>query len=116
MNNFYYRIALFLIGCLSTRIMLAYLVKTYGNYYTKELAVILIVIATGFAYIYITNSRKTGGEVFGEKIWWNRMRPIHSGLYFISAFMLLSKNKQAYVPLILDVGIGFTAWLLYHFS
>ena len=27
------------------------------------------------------NLRKTGLEVFGDKIWWNNLRPIHGILY-----------------------------------
>ena len=38
--------------------------------------------ATEFIYIYLTGSMKTGAESFGEKIWWNNLRPIHSILFF----------------------------------
>jgi hypothetical protein len=34
-----------------------------------------ILPAIGFMYIYLTDSRKTGQEVFGQKIWWNHLQP-----------------------------------------
>ena len=70
--------------------------------------------AIGFLYIYITNGRKTGGEVFGGKIWWNNLRPVHSLLYFIFSYMAINEKANSYIPLLIDVTIGFLAFLNHH--
>jgi hypothetical protein len=63
------RIALFLIGCMGARSLLVYLAyqkstRLYASLFTS-------LVAIGFMYIYLTGSRKTGPEVFGDRIWWN---------------------------------------------
>ena len=66
-------------------------------------------------YIYLTNWRKTGGEVFGEKIWWNSLRPIHSFLYFAFAYNAILKKKNSWYFLGVDVVIGFIAFMVHHY-
>ena len=36
----------------------------------------------GFAYLYMTDQRSTGMETFGARIWWKKLRIVHSLLYF----------------------------------
>jgi hypothetical protein len=66
-------------------------------------------------YIYLTGSRKTGAEVFGEKIWWNHLRPVHSILYFLFAYNAIIGNKYAWVYLLIDVIISLISFLVYHY-
>jgi hypothetical protein len=68
----------------------------------------------GFSYIWITNSRKTGAEVMGDKIWWNDLRPIHSLLYGLFAYSAINKNENAWIYLLIDVIIGFVSFLRHH--
>ena len=75
---------------------------------------IALIPAIGFAYIFITGSRKTGAEVFGDKIWWNNLRPVHSLLYFIFAYLAINASTKAYIPLLIDVIIGLVSFLVYH--
>ena len=75
-----------------------------------------LIPAIGFSYIYLTGSRKTGPEVFGEKIWWNDLRPVHAAFHFAFAFMAFYKQSYSYVPLLMDVVIGTVAFMLFHFS
>jgi len=67
-------------------------------------------------YIYLTGTRKTGAEVFGEKIWWNNLRPIHSILYFLFAYNAIIGNKQSWKYLLVDVIIGLISFLIHHYT
>jgi hypothetical protein len=108
------RILLFLFGCITVRLLLVYLAKTLSTKYLQYMGVIALLPAFGFAYIYVTGSRKTGTEVFGDKIWWNNLRPIHSLLYFTFAYLAITSSTKAYIPLLIDVTIGLVAFLVYH--
>lgn len=107
------RTLLFLIGCIGSRTVLAYLAKTVSPYWLSRMGYLALVPAMGFLIIYVFGLRKTGPEVFGEKIWWNHLRPIHSILYFAFAYSAINKLSYAWMFLALDVIIGFLAWLLH---
>ena len=64
-------------------------------------------------YIYLTGSRTTGPEVFGDKIWWNNLRPIHAILYILFAYNAFNQNKNSYIYLLLDVILGFTSFIIH---
>ncbi len=83
MNNIQKRFLLFLIGCIGTRSLFVIIAKMISLNYLPYLGYLALIPAIGFIYIYLTGSRNTGAEVFGDKIWWNNLRPIHSILYFI---------------------------------
>ena len=113
-NIFLKRILLFLFGCITVRVLLVYLAKTLSTKYLKYMGYLALIPAIGFAYIFITGSRKTGAEVFGDKIWWNNLRPVHSLLYFTFAYLAINSSKKAYIPLLIDVIIGLVAFSVYH--
>jgi hypothetical protein len=115
MDNKHKRLALFLIGCIGTRTALTYIVKHHNQKYQKLLVLVLLAPAIGFTYIYMNDLRKTGPEVFGDKIWWNNLRPFHALMYFSAAYLVYSKNKQAYFPIALDTIVGLLSFSYYHF-
>jgi hypothetical protein len=106
----YKRLALFLFGCIGTRLLFVYAAKTQIEL-LPYMAVIAVLIATGLMYFYLTGTRKTGPEVFGEKIWWNHLRPVHAALYLAFALLAAKKNKSAYWILFIDAMIGLGAEL-----
>ena len=111
------RFILFLFGCILLRLYIAYYAKTRPIENLKTLAYLALIVSFGFMYIYITGIRKTGTEVFGDKIWWNNFRPIHSILYFLFAYnILVTKNKEAWKFLGIDVSIGLIAFLNHHYA
>lgn len=117
MNNIQKRFLLFLLGCIPTRILLTYLVYSLPPKYLKILGYLLLLPAIGFTYIYLTNSRKTGGETFGSPIWWNSLRPIHAVLYVSAAYYAINNmNKEAAIALGIDVTIGLSSFLYYHYT
>ncbi len=111
------RYLLFLLGCIPSRFLLTYISKIGSVNIKKILGVIAFVIATGFMYIYLTGSRKTGVETGGAPIWWNNIRPIHSLFYYTFAFMIYFKYyNDAWKVLFIDTIFGLFSFLYFHFS
>jgi hypothetical protein len=109
------RILLFLIGCIGTRILFVYLAKNASKQNLRYMGYLALLPAIGFFYIYLTGSRKTGAEVFGDKIWWNNLRPIHGLLYFLFAFSAINGNPKSWIFLLIDVTFGLLSFLNHHF-
>jgi hypothetical protein len=115
MNKIQKRFLLFMIGCLGIRILIVYLAKTFNKTYLQYMGYLSILPAIGFFYLYLTDSRKTGAEVFGDKIWWNNLRPIHGVLYLLFAYNAINGNKNSWIYLLIDVIIGFISFLTFHY-
>lgn len=116
MNSIQKRFLMFLIGCIGVRFFLAWLAKTIDKKYLPVMGLLALGPVIGFLYIYFTKSRKTGAEVFGGKIWWNFMRPVHALLYFTFSVLAFQKSNFAWIFLLIDVVIGLLAFLNYHYS
>ena len=115
MNTIQKRFLMFLIGCIGTRSLFVYLAKNASEKYLMYMGYLALLPAIGFLYIYFSGARKTGAEVFGEKIWWNNLRPIHSALYFTFAYNAINGNPNAWIYLLIDVVIGLISFLTFHF-
>lgn len=107
---------LFLVGCIGVRTLFVIIAKKIDKDYLPYMGYIAILFVLGFSYVYLTNSRQTGPEVFGDKIWWNNLRPIHAINYAIFAYMAINKSSNAWIILLFDVIVGLTAHLYYHHS
>ena len=116
MNTITKRMLLFLIGCIGSRVLLVLVCKNLPVDLLPFAGYIALLPAIGFAYLFLTGSRKTGPEVFGEKIWWDNLRPVHSLLYFSFAISAIRNNRSSWTFLLFDVVLGLTSFLIYHFS
>ncbi len=116
MNQLQQRFLLFLIGCIGLRSLFVVAAKYVDTAYLKYLGYAALLPAIGFMYIYLSGSRKTGAEVFGEKIWWNDLRPIHSILYFLFAYNAIIGNSQSWIYLLVDVLFGLLSFLIHHYT
>ena len=116
MNTLQKRMLLFLIGCMGSRLLLVYIAKNSSPQVLKYMGYLTLLPAIGFMYIFLTGSRKTGPEVFGEQIWWNHLRPIHSLLYFIFSYNAILGYKYAWMYLMVDVTLGFIGFVLHHIN
>jgi hypothetical protein len=116
MKNIQKRFLGFLLLCIPVRIIFVLVAKNINKKYLPYFGYIGLIISIGFAYIYIFGKRKTGAETFGEKIWWNHLRPIHSLLYLIFAYLAINNKDTAYIPLFLDVTVGLVSFLIYHYK
>jgi len=108
------RVRLFLLGCIGVRLSLVFIAKYVPNNVLPYLGGLALIPSIGFFTIYLTNSRKTGPEVFGGKIWWNRLRPVHGLLYLIFAIFAFKEDGDAWIILLIDVLIGLSAFLIHH--
>ena len=114
-NNLQKRLLTFLIGCIGMRLLFVIIAKNINVIYLKYLGYLALLPAIGFIFIYLTGSRKTGMETFGEKIWWNDLRPLHSFIYFLFAYNAIIGNKNAWIYLLVDVIIGLVSFLIFHY-
>lgn len=114
MNTLQKRFLLFLVGCIGTRAAFVYIAKTIRPEYLPYMGYLALLPAFGFLFIYLTKSRETGAEVFGDKIWWNDLRPIHSLLYGLFAYNAIMMNSSAWKYLLVDVSVGFISFLMHH--
>jgi len=115
MNTIEKRFVLFLFGCISSRLLLVYIAKNIDIKFLPFMGYLLLLPAIGFFYIYLTGIRKRGLEVFGDKIWWNDLRPIHGFLYLLFSYNAIIGNKNAWIILFVDVLFGLISFLIYHF-
>ena len=108
------RMLLFLIGCIGTRVALALAARAAPPEWLPYAGAVALVPAIGFFLIYIFDLRKTGAEVFGDRIWWNSLRPIHGAMYAGFAYMAFQKNPYAWMVLAADAALGLGAFLQHH--
>lgn len=116
MNNIQKRFLLFIFGCILIRSLLVVCAKKINKKYLPYLGVITLIPALGFIIIYFGKLRNKGGETFGDKIWWNNLRPIHALLYLYFSYLAFNKNDNSYIPLLIDVIIGFFSFLVFHYK
>jgi hypothetical protein len=114
MDNLQKRFLLFLIGCIGTRVSFVILSKYINTEYLPYLGYLALIPAIGFFYIWISGARKTGDEVFGEKIWWNNLRPFHGLMYGLFAYAAINKSENAWIFLLVDVTFGLFSFLMHH--
>jgi hypothetical protein len=116
MNNIQKRFILFIFGCIFIRTLLVLFVKNIKTKYLPIIGYIILILAIGFFIIYFFDLRKTGIEVFRDKIWWNDLRPIHGLIYLTFAYLAIHKNKDAWILLLFDVFLGLVFFLNNHYT
>jgi hypothetical protein len=116
MKDLQKRFLLFLIGCIGTRLLFVYIAKHINIAFLPYLGYLALLPAIGFTYLYLFGLRKTGPEVFGDKIWWDDLRPLHAVFYYLFAFFAINKNKRAWIFLLMDVVVGLVSFLVFHYT
>ena len=116
MNNLQKRFLLFLFGCIGVRSLLVYIAKNVNTQFLMYMGYLALIPAVGFIYLYLSGTRKVGTEVFGEKIWWNNLRPIHGLMYLLFSYNAITGNKNAWIYLLIDVIIGLISFLIFHYN
>ena len=119
MNDSDKRFYLFIFGCIGTRLALTYGAKVVGDKYINHLPTlgyIALIPAFGMLYYYVSGTRQTGPEVFGDKICWDKFRPIHVVLLLTFAFLAIRSDKRAWMALLVDVLVGLLLFTLHRFD
>ena len=114
MNDLQKRFALFLTACMGTRLLLAILAKKANKSLLLIMGVLALLPATGFFYLFFSGKRNTGPETFGDKIWWNNLRPVHGILYLLFAIYAIRGDRRAWLFLLLDVIFGLISFTVFH--
>ena len=104
----------FLFGCMFSRLFMVYIAKIININYLPYYGIITLIISIMFLKNYINNFPKIG--FFGNKVWWNNNRLIHSLLYFIFSIMAFYKNKNSWIVLFADTLIGLITFILKYFK
>lgn len=106
---------LFLFACIPIRILLV-LVALYINVkYLPYYGMMLLLPALGFLYLYFTNSRLNASEANGTT-WWANLRIVHGLLYLIASILAIKGNYMSYIPLLIDVIFGLSAFAYHYIS
>lgn len=108
------RVLLFLLGCIGTRTALAVGAKHASPDVLKVMGALALLPALGFYLIFLFKLRETGPEVFGEKIWWNSLRPIHGTLYLLFAIFAIRGSDKAWMFLAADVVFGLISYIVHN--
>lgn len=117
-KNILKRFILFLFGCMGFRFGLSYIIGKglLPPFLFKLVGLLIGIIGISFLYLFIFGLRKTGPEVFGDKIWWNNLRPIHGLMYLSASYAIYTENKElASRILFIDASFGLFSFLVYHF-
>ena len=115
MNDMQKRFILFLFGCIPARLALVYSAKNIPIDYLPILGYITLIIGISFGYLFLSGTRQTGAEVFGDKIWWNDLRPIHSLFYLIFSYYAINKMRAGWIYLLYDGIFGLFSFLFFHY-
>ena len=114
MNPLKIRFFLFLVFCIGSRLLFTGIVALSSGWILKVLGLIALIPVVGWFYIIFIGKRDTGIEVFGDKIWWKNLRPIHMLLWGTFAYLAISGNPRAWIILLVDTLFGLTSFLVYH--
>lgn len=113
MNPIVKRHLLFLLGCIPVRLGFAALAR-FQPRYLPLMGGIALLPAAAFLVLFSTGWRTTGPEVFGDRIWWNALRPLHAILLAIFAYLALRRSPSAWKVLLFDAMLGLVAFLVHH--
>lgn len=116
MKTIHKRFLLFLGLCIPVRLALAYISSIVNANLLFWMGIIALIPALGWLSIYFFKLRETGGEVFGNKIWWNDLRPIHAINYLFFSYLALHNSPYSSYPLYFDVLLGLISFFIYHYS
>jgi hypothetical protein len=111
------RFWLFLLGCMGSRTLLTWIAATSSGCVLRALGVLALGPVLGWLYILFIGRRDTGIEVFGDRIWWNHLRPLHLLLWGFFAYLaIVHQHPYAWIALAVDTVLGGGAFLLHHAS
>jgi hypothetical protein len=110
------RFYLFLFGCIGSRLLFTIISALSPNWILVILGYLALLPVLGWFYIIFFGERDTGLEVFGDKIWWKHLRPIHMLLWAFFAYLAISRHPYAWIVLLVDTLFGLSSFLFHHWS
>jgi hypothetical protein len=109
------RFWLFLLGCIGSRSLFTFLASYASCGWLRLLGGLALGPVLGWFYLVFIGHRDTGLEVFGDRIWWVSLRPIHMLLWGFFAYLALGLcHPYAWVVLAVDTVFGLVSFLAHH--
>tara|TARA_Y100001970_G_C13476338_1_gene482163 strand:+ start:30 stop:374 length:345 start_codon:yes stop_codon:yes gene_type:complete len=100
-----YLYTFFFLGCMSARFGLAYAAKIIDIKYLPYMALLTSVISITFFINFMKH--KTGDRGgFGNKVWWNYYRLVHSFLFGLFSILAFNKYDNSWILLFIDAMLG----------
>ena len=99
------KISYYFFICILVRLILTFLVyKNYKNNFRYFLILFYLIAGSGLLIQYIKNGRVI--SIFGEKVWWQNYRIIHTIIFYSVSYLLYKKNSNSWKLLLLDTLIS----------
>ena len=119
MSDIWKRIILFLVGCIGVRLFITYVAIIASPSVLKLMGIATTITAIVWLILFFGGYRNTGPEVFGDKIWWNSLRPVHAILFLLFAYKVMFEPTllnavEPWQILLADTVIGLIAFSIYH--
>ena len=99
------RLAVFLFVCVVVRLGFAYVAYVTPIKLLPLMAFPAATMALGFLINFV-RARRVGA--FGGNAWWHPLRLVHALVFACFAALAASRNRNAWVLLVLDVAVGLT--------
>ena len=115
MNDLKKRFYLFLLGCIGARTLFTVIAACSSSSTLSILGYLALLPVFGWLYIMLFGERNTGPEVFGGRIWWQKLRPVHTLLWAGFAYRAIFGLPSPYRLLAIDTLIGLGAFLFHHY-
>jgi hypothetical protein len=115
MNDLQKRFYLFIFGCIGVRTLFTVAAAHASASILQILGGIALLFVLGWLHIMLFGERDTGPEVFGGKIWWQNLRPLHALLWAGFAYGAIHGIRSSYRLLAIDTFIGLCAFLFHHY-
>lgn len=109
------RFFLFLFGCIGSRLAFTALAGFSKGWLLILVGILALIPVIGWFYIIFIGKRDTGLEVFGDKIWWKYLRPIHISLWATFSYLAITGNPRAWLVLLGDTLFGLVSFITYHY-
>jgi len=114
LNVYKIRFYLFIFGCIGSRLLLTLASAMSPKWLLRIFGVIALFPVIGWFYLIFIGVRDTGLEVFGDIIWWKKLRPVHMLLWALFAYLAIIGNPYAWVVLLVDTLFGASAFFINH--
>lgn len=114
LNLYKIRFYLFIFGCIGTRLLVTLASAMSPKWLLRIFGVIALFPVIGWFYLIFIGVRDTGLEVFGDIIWWKKLRPVHMLLWALFAYLAIIGNPYAWVVLLVDTLFGASAFFINH--
>lgn len=78
------------------------------------MGMLAVLVVLGWLRIMYWAPRDKGPETFGGRIWWQSYRKYHVLTYSVFAAMAFAGSSHSWVPLAVDVVLGFGLYMQHH--